>query len=152
MRIDELQFLHSLPPSDNPERGFVGSVTGKWGQIPPEPYGVHAGPVATLLRAHGLKARAYHDLTWNQVRAEIAAGEPVIVWIVGHVEPGTSIIYTTPNGLEVIVAQYEHTVIAMGYAEDSVTVLDGVKIYSRPLSVFLDSWAALGNMGIILEN
>lgn len=151
VQIDELNFLHGLPPSDNPERGFVGSVRGAWGQIPPDPYGVHAGPVASLLRAYGLKARAYHALTWDQLRAEIASGQPVIVWIVGHVEIGHSIVYTTPNGLEVIVAKYEHTVIAIGYTEDSVMVLDGTKIYSRPLSTFLNSWGALGNMGIIAE-
>jgi len=152
VQIDELNFLHGLPPSDNPERGFVGSVRGAWGQTPPDPYGVHAGPVASLLRAYGLKARAYHDLTWDQLRAEIASGEPVIVWIVGHVEIGHSLVYTTPNGLEVIVAKYEHTVIAIGYTEDSVMVLDGTKIYSRPLSIFLNSWGALGNMGIIMES
>jgi len=152
VHIDELTFLHGLPPSDNPERGFVGSVTGAWGQIPPNPYGVHAGPVATLLRAYGLKARGYHDLTWDDLRAEIAAGQPVIVWVVGHVETGTGLTYTTSNGLQVIVAPYEHTVILIGYTEESVTILDGAGVYSRPLSIFLKSWSALGNMGIILES
>jgi len=44
--IDELEFLGRLPISDNPEIGFVGDVNGNWGKIPPDSYGVHAGPVA----------------------------------------------------------------------------------------------------------
>ena len=46
--IDELEFFGRLPVSDNPEVGFVGDVNGRWGQIPPNAYGIHAEPVAAL--------------------------------------------------------------------------------------------------------
>ena len=56
--IDEPTFLSQLPSSDNPEKGFVGHYWDIAGGIPPNPYGVHAGPIAQLLRAYGLKANA----------------------------------------------------------------------------------------------
>jgi uncharacterized protein YvpB len=149
VEIDELEFLSRLPASDNPDFGFVGDVRGTWGQTPPQPYGVHAGPVATLLRQHGLNAYARRGLAWDDVRAQIAAGRPVIAWVVGHVERGTPIGYTASNGLTTTVARFEHTVIVIGYTADHVTVLDGARIYSRPLDLFLESWAVLGNMAII---
>ena len=39
--ISGASFQAALPISDNPNRGFVGSVHGVWGQIPPYPYGVY---------------------------------------------------------------------------------------------------------------
>ena len=146
--IDEDEFLHRLPISDNPDFGFVGDINGQWGQTPPNAYGVHAGPVAFLLRRYGLNAHAYKGLTWDHLRAQIAAGKPVIVWVVGHVERGKAVEYTAADGRTTIVARYEHTVILVGYTAEAVTLLDGSKIYTRPLSVFLDSWAVLGNMAI----
>lgn len=146
--LDEDEFLHRLPVSDNPDFGFVGDVHGRWGQIPPDPYGVHAGPVAFLLRQHGLNAHAYKGLTWDHLRAQIAGGKPVIVWVTGHVGPGTQVAYTASDGRTTTVARFEHTVIVIGYTSDMVTILDGSKIYTRPLDVFLESWAVLGNMAI----
>jgi uncharacterized protein YvpB len=146
--VDEDEFLHRLPASDNPDFGFVGDVNGQWGQTPPNDYGVHAGPVAFLLRRYGLNAHAYKGLTWDHLRAQVAAGKPVIVWVVGHVERGKATEYTAADGRTTIVARYEHTVILIGYTAETVTILDGGKIYTRPLSTFLDSWAVLGDMAI----
>lgn len=147
--IDELEFLHSLPRSDDPNVGFVGDVGGKWGLIPPDAYGVHAGPVAAQLRQHGLWAMAVAPLGWDELQREIVAGRPVIVWVVGHVERGTSAAYSPSSGQAIIVARYEHTVIVTGYSPGRVRVLDGDKTYTRSLDAFLQSWAVLGNMAVI---
>ena len=57
--MNESQFQFQLPISDNPDYGFVGLVTDPWGQVPPYSYGVHAFPVANLLRSsYGMKAKA----------------------------------------------------------------------------------------------
>ena len=57
--IYESTFQFDLPLSDNPEQGFVGNVTTDgWGQIPPDAYGVHAPPIAELLREYDLPAQA----------------------------------------------------------------------------------------------
>jgi hypothetical protein len=82
--IDELDFLSHLPYSNDPETGFVGNPNGNWGNIPLNDYGVHALPVANLLREHGLTASSFKSLSWDDLRAEIAVRNPVIVWIIGN--------------------------------------------------------------------
>jgi len=151
IQIDEEAFFHSLPSSDNPDRGFVGDVHDSWGQIPPDAYGVHAQPVAQMLQARGVPARAVRPLPWDILRAEIAAGQPVIAWVVGHVEGGTPVPYTTSDGEETIVSRYEHTVIVTGYTPETVTIVDGEKTYTRSLKRFFDSWGVLGEMAIIWD-
>jgi uncharacterized protein YvpB len=146
--IDELDFFHLLPHSDNPDKGFVGNVNGTWGQIPPDDYGVHAEPVAEVLRDHGLEAYAHRPLSWDALRAEIADGRPVIVWINGSVDNGIPVYYTPADGLHTIVARYEHTVVVTGYTDSSVYYLNGSTIYTRTINQFLDSWSSLGNMAI----
>lgn len=149
VNIDEMEFFHRLPVSDNPEVGFVGDVNGDWGYLPPKAYGVYAGPVAELLRAYGARAQAGRNLSWEALQQEIIAGRPVLVWIVGHVWDGKPVNYTAQDGQTTVVARYEHTVILIGYSATRVTVVDGENRYSRPLTTFLHSWSVLGNMAIL---
>lgn len=146
--IDELEFLEALPISDDPDLGFVGDVRGEWGNLPPEAYGVHAPPVARLLRERGLNAVAQRHMAWDDLRAELAAGRPVMVWVTGHVEEGDGVVYTASDGRRTVVARFEHTVIVIGYDETSVLIVDGANTYRRSLEVFLASWGALRNMAI----
>ncbi len=152
--IDELHFLDRLPRSDDPELGFVGDPEGAWGNIPPDDYGVHALPVADLLSNYGLTATAYSSLSWDDLRAEIAIGNPVIVWIIGGVSRnlvnGIPYYYTPPStGYTTIVAPGEHTVIVIGYSPDTVTVLNGSHIVDVPLDQFLDSWSVLNFKAVL---
>ncbi len=149
VQINETAFFNALPVSDNPDRGFVGNVHAPWGQIPPNDYGVHAKPIARLLRDYGLDAKAVRGLTWDALRAEIAAGNPVIVWVIGHVGQGTPVSYTSSDGHETVVARFEHTVIVIGYTEHEVAVLDGYWVYTHSVKDFLDSWGVLGNMAVV---
>lgn len=155
IRIAEMDFVKKMPFSDNPEEGFVGSLYAAWGSIPPEAsptnrigYGVHAAPVAKLLQTYGAKAEAVREYTLDQLKSEIAAGRPVIVWVVGHVEIGKGVEYKV-EGQIVTVARFEHTVIAIGYDEKNIKILDGKTIYSRPTTTFAKSWGALKNMAIV---
>ncbi len=152
VQIDELAFFNSLPSSDNPNLGFVGNVHGAWGQIPPRDYGVHAQPVASLLRSYGLEADAVYDFNWAALQAEVAAGEPAIVWVVGRVARGTPVPYTSSDGQQTTVVRFQHTVILIGYDAQQVTVLDGDWVYQRSVQDFLDSWGALGNMAVIWDD
>ncbi len=149
--ISEEAFQAALPHSDNPEKGFVGDVNGSWGQTPPDDYGVHASPVAALLRTYGVPAQARRGMTWQELRAELAAGRPVGVWVVGHVGNGTPKIYHARDGSLVTVARFEHTVIVVGYTPTEVRILDGAGVYTRSIGDFLRSWSVLGNMAITLE-
>lgn len=153
--IPELEFYNRLPHSDNPEKGFVGNVNGTWGYVPPNDYGVHAAPVAALLRAYGVDARAYHSLRWDDIRAEIASGNPVMVWITGSTYAGRypsgapQYYISASDNNYTVVANYEHTVIVTGYTSSSVTIRDGSSVYNRNLDEFLDSWSSLRNMAIL---
>lgn len=149
--ITEEEFQASLPLSANPETGFVGHVDAERGWIPPNPYGVHAPPVARVLRAYGLTATAVKDYSYRQIREQIANGNPVIVWVIGNTWQGTPVEYVAPNGKTIIVAHYEHTAIVIGYDEYGVTLVDNDMVYWRSKRDFLGSWGVLGNMAIIAE-
>jgi LysM repeat protein len=148
--IGELDFLGKLPESDDPEVGFVGDAHGGLGQLPPSDYGVHAGPVAALLRAYGVQARAATGLSWDDVQAQIDAGRPVMVWVVSQVGYGTAVAYTAAStGHTTQVVPFEHTVMVIGYGPGAVTILDGGTVYQRSQAQFLASWAALGDMAVV---
>jgi LysM repeat protein len=149
--IDESQFLASLPRSDDPDAGFVGYPNDPWGYVPPSSYGVHAGPVAALLREYGVRARAQHGLKWRLLKEEIAAGRPVIVWIIGQMWAGTPVAYSASDGNTTRVARFEHTMILIGYDASVVHVVDAYSGWTQtyPLEAFLSSWGVLGNMAIL---
>lgn len=147
--IDEEKFFAGLPADENPEEGFVGDVQGSWGQIPPDDYGVHAKPIAQRLREYGLNAKSLRHMTLEELKGEIAAGRPVIVWVVGHVNRGTPVAYTAPGGAEITVAKFEHTVIVTAYGEHKITVQDGARVYSIYEGEFMKSWGVLENQAVI---
>jgi uncharacterized protein YvpB len=148
--IYESTFQFELPLSDNPELGFVGNVTTDgWGQIPPDAYGVHAPPVAELLRKYGLPAVAVKGMTLEDVKAELAEGDPVIAWVIGNMVYSYPLKYVDQAGNSVTVARYEHVVILIGYDETTITYMNNGFFYSVPTEVFLTSWGVLGNMAVI---
>jgi LysM repeat protein/uncharacterized protein YvpB len=148
--ISEPDFQQGLPSSDNPDRGFVGDPNDPWGSIPPHSYGVYARPVAARLRQYGLDAQAQRGLGWDDLRAEIAAGRPVIVWIIGQMWNGTPQSYTASDGKKTTVARFEHTMILIGYDANQVHVVDAYSGWTQTyaLSTFLTSWSVLGNMAV----
>jgi uncharacterized protein YvpB/LysM repeat protein len=148
--IGETEFLQALPRSDNPDDGFIGDPNEAWGYLPPHGYGVHADPVAETLRDFGLEAEAYNNLSWDDLRAEISAGRPVIVWIIGQMWGGTPVEYEAPDGSSSRVAAFEHTMILTGYNSTGVQVVDAYsgQYQYYGLNTFLDSWAVLGNIAV----
>lgn len=148
--IYESTFQFELPLSDNPELGFVGNVTTDgWGQIPPHAYGVHAPPIAELLRKYGLPAMAVKGMTLEDVKAELAEGDPIIAWVIGNMVYSSPVKIYDKEGNAVLVAPYEHVVILIGYDETSITYMNNGYFYSVPTDVFLNSWSVLGNMAVI---
>jgi len=146
--IYQYNFQHELPLSDNPDLGFVGDANGPWGQVPPYAYGVHATPVAELLQKYGLEVEGGKGYTLEQLKGKLAAGHPVIVWVIGNMIGGVPAEYTDTQGNTTIVAAYEHVVILTGYDEDSVRYVNNGKFYEVPNEVFLNSWGVLGNMAV----
>jgi uncharacterized protein YvpB len=152
VEVHESNFQFQLPVSDNPDYGFVGSVTDPWGQVPPYSYGVHAFPVANLLRSgYGMQARGVKRFTLEQMKIEIAANRPVIAWVVGNMVGGVPYEYTDKQGRKVTVAAYEHVVIVTGYTQESIRYMNNGKFYDIPTHYFENSWKILGNMVVYLE-
>ncbi len=149
--ITESEFQARLPLSDNPEVGFVGYVDDPMGQIPPHSYGVHAAPVAQVLRDFGLSATARKGYTYDELKRQIANGDPVIVWVIGNTWSGYPSTYTAEDGETVTVAHFEHTAIVVGYDEYGISLVDNNLVYWRAASEFLNSWSVLGNMAITSE-
>ena len=149
--IGEAKFLKKLPRSDNPDLGFVGNPNDIWGSIPPYSYGVHAEPVAALLRSYGLQAEPRKGLDWDDLRSEIAAGHPAIVWVIGQMWPGSPRRYIDSQGRTTKVAPFEHSMILIGYSPSTVNVVDAYSGLEQvyPLQAFLTSWSSLGNMAVI---
>lgn len=150
--IYESTFQFALPLSDNPELGFVGNVTTDgWGQIPPYAYGVHAQPIAALLREYGLPALAVTNLSLQDVKAELAEGHPLIAWVIGNMVYSEPYIYIDQAGNAVTVAPFEHVVILTGYDDSNIFYMNNGKFFSVPTQVFLTSWSVLGNMAVIYD-
>lgn len=152
VEVHESNFQFLLPASDNPDFGFVGSVIDPWGQVPPYSYGVHAYPVANLLRSgFGLNARGAKHFTLEQLKKEIAANRPVMAWVIGNVVGGIPYLFKDKQGREVIVAAYEHVVIVTGYTCDKIRYMNNGRFYDIPVENFLNSWRVLENMVVYLE-
>lgn len=151
--FNEFNFQMELPISDNPDKGFVGSVEGPWGQVPPYAYGVHAAPVALVLREdYGMNARATKGFTIEQIKEEIASGQPVIAWVIGNVVGGIPYEYTDEVGDKVIVAAYEHVVIVTGYNEETLRYMNNGKFYDIQYEYFENSWSVLENMVVYMAD
>jgi uncharacterized protein YvpB len=152
VEINEFAFQVRLPISDNPELGFVGDVNGPWGQVPPYAYGVHAGPVADLLRDYyGMKAVAKKGFTTSELKQQIADEKPVIAWVVANCTWSEPFEYTDKAGNKVIAAPYEHVVIVTGYNEKTIRYMNNGKFFDIPTEYFERSWSVLGNMVIYLD-
>ena len=150
--ISESDFLNRMPRSDDPETGFVGNFNGYLGQFPPKSYGVHARPIAALLREYGVNAQAFKGFTWDDLKKEILAGRPVITWIVNYPYGIETRTYTAAsNGNTTTVARYEHTWIVSGYDSWSVTVVDSQWTFRMNINEFLSRWSALGNMVVVIR-
>ena len=146
--INEYDFQAAYPITDNPDTGFVGDVYGEWGQIPPNDYGVHSEPVATVLRSYGLSANGHRWMTLDDIKAEIRNGDPVIVWVTGNVWTGYGQAYTDSSGITTTVAKYEHVVLVIGYTESTIVIQNGAGVYEYTYDKFLSSWNPLENQGI----
>jgi hypothetical protein len=123
-----------------------------WGNVPPLSYGVHAGPVAGLLREFGLEAQARKDLSWDELQVEIAAGRPIIVWVVGQMWPGARVKYVASDGQTARVARFEHTMILVAYTPKTVKAVDAYTGLTMTFSksAFLKSFETLGRMAVVM--
>lgn len=146
----EAEVFARLPRSDNPDLGFVGDVDGPPGRLPPEGYGVHAGPIAAALRSFGLAATAVRgrDLAW--LRAETEAGRPVIAWVTGACSLSRPVDLVDARGTPFRCVRGEHTVLVVGVRGSSVLVVDPGEGRRTTFDAdeFDAAWALLGRRAV----
>jgi uncharacterized protein YvpB len=152
VHIEEKEFFNNLPKTDDPNTGFVGNVYERWGQLPPNGYGVHAEPVAGLLRAYGLPAQARYGMTIEELEAELAAKRPVILWATPRMASQEVVYYTSAAGAETFAIRYEHTVIAVGYNAGVIYVVDAATGYLWGYSKqsLVRAWDKLNRMSVVV--
>ena len=146
----ENDFFRRLSKSDNPHRGFLGDVDMPAGSMPPYGYGVYAGPIAANLRSFGLDARAHRYWNLNDLKVEIAAGRPVIIWSTYDMKlPGVQ-EWTSSDGETSVVAQWQHTFVAVGYDLEGVYLIDAYDARTKqfPYEAFDTAWAQLERLAV----
>ncbi len=149
VNIAHSDFLNRMPKSDDPNEGFVGNYYDPRGRIPPASYGVYEKPIAQLLQQYGLNAVGVYGYSEYGLKSQIAAGRPVMVWVVGNTELGRPVSYTASStGRTTAVVPYQHTVVVIGYDSNGVTIQDGGMKYTRDWSTFMVSWGVLGNRAV----
>lgn len=123
--VTEAQIRNLLPSSDNPDIGFVGSYYGSNGlpmETIQEHYGVHAGPIAEVLRKLGVVNAKAESLTDEQIRQALREGKVVIAWIAYAGEKRTPLTKSGPNGS--VFVENEHAVVVIGTDGDRFWVRD----------------------------
>lgn len=150
-------FFRRLPKSDNPHRGFLGDVDLPPGSMPPTGYGVYVEPVAATLRSFGLDAQARREWGLDNLKAELAAGRPVIVWATYDMQlPGVE-PWVSSDGVTSVVVKWQHTFIAVGYDETDIDrASDGLQLVdaydgerkSFSYETFVPAWDQLGRMAV----
>jgi uncharacterized protein YvpB len=109
--LSEADVLAALPRNDNPNLGFRGNVDGPLHGI--QDYGVYAGPIMAVLNANGLHAGPVPG-GLDGIRAAVARGNPVLVWVTYHMLPSTPVLETVA-GQEVTLVPNQHVVVVTGY-------------------------------------
>jgi uncharacterized protein YvpB len=151
--LAEDDFFRRLPKSDNPHKGFLGDVDLPAGSMPPVGYGVYGGPIAATLRSFGLHAQAH--LGWNvdDLKAELAAGKPIIVWATYDMKlPGVQ-TWVSSDGASSVVVRWQHTFVATGYDEGGIYLVDaydGVQKYFS-YEAFIPAWDQLGRIAVTVD-
>ncbi len=149
----EDDFFRRLPKSDNPCRGFLGDVDLPPGSMPPVGYGVYVGPIAANLRSFGLDAQAQREWSLENLKAELAAGRPVIVWATYDMQlPGVE-TWASSDGATSVVVKWQHTFIAVGYDEEGLYLVDAYDGVTKHFSyeAFIPAWDQLGRMAVTVE-
>ena len=151
--VEEGTFFETLPRSDNPHEGFVGDVDDAPGSLPPGGYGVYAQPVANTLRRYGLDARAHRWMGMERLRAQLAAGQPVVVWATYDMLRPDIGSWTAADGSVSVIVQWEHSFIAVGYDAEGVYLIDaydGETSY-YPTDQFIAAWMQLNEMAVTVS-
>lgn len=135
----------------DPHAAFVGDINGRQ---PTTGYGVYWEPIARAANRFR-QARAFTGGTLAAVTAEVAKGNPVIIW--GNATTGQRIDWVTPSGKKIVAIDGEHTRVVRGFvgpANNPAKIIVNDPLYGRRVysaSAFDRDWALLGRSGVVVE-
>jgi uncharacterized protein YvpB len=118
--LSEADVLAALPRNANPYLGFRGNPDGPTGGI--EDYGVYAGPITAILNSRGVRAWEVPG-GLDGVKAAIARGNPVIVWVTYNCLRSTPVEQII-GGQKIMLVPDQHAVVVVGYNSDGVLAND----------------------------
>jgi len=108
----EEEILARMGFDENPHKGFRGNPDGALHDPELADYGAYAEVVARVLASFGVPARIVYGMSNNELRATIADGQPVIVWMTRQPEPRA----IEANGYRLV--DGEHVLVVVGLTND----------------------------------
>lgn len=143
--IPESVLINSISVTKNPHNGYRGNIDGWWGNT--DDYGIYPEALAPVIHDYGYSTDIFYgqgDTT--QLKAELDAGHPVLVWIGLW---GDTRERLADDG-NYSVAKGMHVVVAYGYDNDGIYVSDpahgNYNFYSW--DAFVGMWKVLDGMSM----
>lgn len=131
----------------NPNKGFVGDITGK------DPgFAVYPKPMLELMEKY-LPGKSV-DLTkesFETLLKSIDQKHPVIVWVTIDFKPAKKYEEWEMDGGNIKATLDEHAVLLVGYDRDNCYInnpINGVKNEKINKDTFIEIWNTMGNMAI----
>ena len=147
--VSQNTFLNAVPSNPNPHLGFRGAINAPFGGL--TNYGVYAEALVPVLVQHGYNAVTFYGGV-DRLKAEVAAGHPVVVWFTaGKYIPRTPVT-ASANGATFKLVPGEHAVVIYGYDSGGVYIMDvshGQFDYATWGS-FLTRWSYLDQMALVI--
>jgi uncharacterized protein YvpB len=144
--IQEWEFIQAIGFDPNPHLAFRGNIDGPFGGT--WDYGIYAEPIALYLANRGFNTKLLSRGV-EELKAELAKGRPVVVWIPAGLSWGNP--YSTDyKNLKFKLMPLEHAVTLYGYDEGGVYVADpGYGTYNYyGWDGFIRSWKHLDSMAM----
>src|SRR5437868_3446259 len=120
-QVSEKVFVSQVPTSPNPHLGFRGNINGAFGGI--NDYGVYAEALVPVLEKYGYNANVFYGGV-STLEANIAAGNPVEVWITTGKYTARTPVTESYNGQSFTLVPGEHAVVIYGYDSGGVYIMD----------------------------
>lgn len=133
----------------NPNRGFVGDITGK-----SRGFGIFHTALLDLLKKYVPEGIDLTRSPFERLEEQVSAGIPVVVWTtIDYQVPSNWTVWDTPDG-PIRTTFMEHAVLMVGYDEDHVYLNDpwtGKAQFKVNKSQFIETWEAMGKQAISYE-
>lgn len=149
--VSQRDFIREIPVNPNPHIGFRGDINGSHGGI--VDYGIYVEPLAKVVEEHGYDATVFYGNDVKRLKANIAAGNPAVVWLTTGRYESRPAYWREYEGESFKLVPYEHAIVAYGYDSEGIYSMDvgsGSFVYTDWES-FLRRWHYFDGMTLIIR-